>query len=215
MTMNAMTASAAVTEMLLVAVAPQGSRPRRFMASIKKKTVSRYGAYPSPWWPTLGSTTSWRTQSTIASMAPREARGRLALPLGPDVGACTENEDQGHQRRRQQHVYQVLGRGQIEVARPAVGVGSERNLPVVGQVDDPERSLHLVGVRDMVSDIDLILAGLVLARRSHGVVGCFRRRLLCQNRRAEGPARHRGQSQPHRYCTPATNRSCLDLGIFP
>ena len=39
-----MTASAAVTAMLPVAVAPQGSRPRRFIARMKKKSVSRYGS---------------------------------------------------------------------------------------------------------------------------------------------------------------------------
>ena len=43
-TMNAMTASAAVTAMLPVAVAPQGSRPSRFIARMKKNSVSRYGA---------------------------------------------------------------------------------------------------------------------------------------------------------------------------
>jgi hypothetical protein len=75
MTINAIRASAAVTAILLVAVAPQGSSPRRFIARIKKKTVSRKGAYPSPWGPTLGSTTSWRTQSAMASMAPANPFG--------------------------------------------------------------------------------------------------------------------------------------------
>ena len=40
-TRKAMTASAAVTAMLPVAVAPQGSRPSRFIARMKKKRVSR------------------------------------------------------------------------------------------------------------------------------------------------------------------------------
>jgi hypothetical protein len=43
-TRKAMTARAAVTEMLPVAVAPPGSRPSRFMPRMKKKSVSRYGA---------------------------------------------------------------------------------------------------------------------------------------------------------------------------
>ena len=34
----------AISTMLLVAVAPQGRRPRRFIARMKKKTVSRNGA---------------------------------------------------------------------------------------------------------------------------------------------------------------------------
>ena len=44
MTRKDTSASAAVTAMLLVAVAPQGSSPNRFIARMKKKTVSRYGA---------------------------------------------------------------------------------------------------------------------------------------------------------------------------
>ena len=40
-TMNAITASAAVTEMLPVAVAPPGRRPSRFMPRMKKNSVSR------------------------------------------------------------------------------------------------------------------------------------------------------------------------------
>ncbi len=43
-TRKAITASAAVTEMLPVAVAPQGTSPSRFMIRMKKKSVSRYGA---------------------------------------------------------------------------------------------------------------------------------------------------------------------------
>ena len=47
-TISEMIASAAVTEMLPVAEAPCGTRPRRFAYRMKKKSVTTYGTNFSP-----------------------------------------------------------------------------------------------------------------------------------------------------------------------
>ena len=57
-TTSAMIASAAVTMMFPVAVAPKGSRPSRFAYRMKKKKVMTRGTNRSPPRPMLAITTS-------------------------------------------------------------------------------------------------------------------------------------------------------------
>ncbi len=76
---NEMRANAAVTEMLPVAVALQGTRPIRLHVRIKKNTVSKYGKYRLPSSPMAGTMTSSRRNTTMVS-------NTLAKPEGTSDG---------------------------------------------------------------------------------------------------------------------------------
>jgi hypothetical protein len=89
--MNDISASAAVTETLPVAVAPQGSRPSRLEKRMKKKSVITKGAYFSPPWPMFGITTWSRRKRTIASMTLCRPRGAPVCPVRRAVPAAASS----------------------------------------------------------------------------------------------------------------------------
>jgi hypothetical protein len=59
-----------------------------------------------------------------------------------------------------------------------VSIGAQRDLPVRGQMNDAERGLDFTRITDVVSNVDLVAGGFVLAHRRHRLTADLMGRFL-------------------------------------